>query len=422
MIKTLNVYLHRHLVGQLTQNKYGEVEFCYSAAWLESSQAVPLSNSLPIRKEKFRRRECKGFFSGILPEENNRQIIAKNLGISAQNDFSMLSEIGGECAGAITFLPSDVELPERNDQYRRLQDQELEVILKKLPERPLMAGEAGVRLSLAGAQDKIAVALRDHQFSIPLNGAASTHILKPAIKQFPGLSFNEAFCMQTAAAIGLNTAKTGLGNTNGIDYLLIERYDRKLVGVSIGNQFLERIHQEDFCQALGIESEKKYQVEGGPSLPQSFSLLRQLSSAPVIDLQQLLDAIIFNFLIGNNDAHGKNFSLLYNQGTVLTGNSKRLSPFYDILSTAYYPELSKKMAMNIGGEYLSERIKLLHFEKLAEEIGFSKLMVKRRVVEMMKKLLFHLDTYPPQHSVTSLVAQFIYHRCQRLAQEFKPID
>ena len=204
--------------------------------------------------------------------------------------------------------------------------------------------------------------------------------------------------------------------------MLVERYDRILKGITIGNQYLERIHQEDFCQALGIESEKKYQAEGGPSLGQSFSLLRDLSSAPVIDLQQFLDIIIYNFLIGNNDAHGKNFSILYGQGTILTGKSKRLAPFYDILSTAYYPELSKTMAMKIGGEYLSEKIKPIHFEKMAEEAGLAKPMVKRRVVEITKKLLSHLDMNPPQHSDTSLIAQFIYQRGQSLAQKFKPID
>ncbi len=419
MKKTLDVYLHSYLVGQLIQDEHGQMVFDYAETWLANPTAIPLSHSLPLRKERFNRRECRGFFAGILPEESKRDIIAKNLGISAKNDFSMLEQIGGECAGAVTFIPAGESLPERDYRYRSLTDHELAEILRILPRRPLMAGEDGIRLSLAGAQDKIAVRVESRKISIPLGGAPSTHILKPAIERFEGVVFNEAFCMRLAAAIGLHTAKVEIGNIEGIDYLLVERYDRRRMQVPAGPEYLERLHQEDFCQAQGIASENKYQAEGGPSLAQCFALLREVSSVPVIDLQRLLDAVIFNFLVGNNDAHGKNFSLTYHEGTLITGSDRRLAPLYDVLSTTYYPGLSPKMAMKIGGEYHSGKILPKHFEKLAEEAGLAKPIVKRRVVELANNILAHLDRVPQEHAVSKAVAELIKGRCEDVLQVFK---
>src|SRR5215470_9773854 len=131
--------------------------FGYTESWLNKEGSVPLSQSLPLRKQRFRAKECRAFFAGILPEESKREIIAGNLGISARNDYAMLEQIGGECAGAVTFIPAGQALPERNYGYRKLSSHELVAILKELPKRPLLAGDEGIRLSLAGAQDKVAL-------------------------------------------------------------------------------------------------------------------------------------------------------------------------------------------------------------------------------------------------------------------------
>jgi serine/threonine-protein kinase HipA len=200
MSRTLDVYLQRDLVGRLTQDGNGQLAFHYAESWLADPGAVPLSHSLPLRKQKFSRNECRGFFGGILPDEGKREIIAKNLGISARNDFAMLEQIGGECAGAVTFIPAGGKLPERDYDYRPLTSGKLVEVLKMLPRLPLMAGEEGIRLSLAGAQDKIAVHVHDGQISIPLGGAPSTHILKPALEKFEGIVFN---CRGNAGPIHL---------------------------------------------------------------------------------------------------------------------------------------------------------------------------------------------------------------------------
>ncbi len=418
MPRTLDVYLHRHLIGKLVQKDHGHMVFDYVESWLTNPTAIPLSQSLPLTKKHFTRNDCRGFFAGVLPDENKREIIARNLGISARNDLAMLERIGGECAGAVTFIAEGTSLPEPEREYRRLSAPELADIIKRLPRRPLLAGEEGIRLSLAGAQDKIAVHVSGGQISLPLNGAPSTHILKPAIERFEGMVFNEALCMRLAQGAGLNTANMEICRVEGIDYLLVQRYHRALDTESPeGPERLRREHQEDFCQALGIVPEHKYQNEGGPSIKQCFELVRAASSTPVIDLQVLLDAVIFNWLIGNHDAHGKNFSLVY-RGEIGSRRQTRLAPLYDLISTVYYPELSPKMAMKLGGEYLSERITPANFERLAEEAGLAKPMMKRRVLELVEAVVSTLRTVTTDHPVTVAVAKVIQSRCERKLRGF----
>jgi serine/threonine-protein kinase HipA len=418
MARTLDVYLHDELVGHLIQDDGGQMVFDYTQNWLQKAAATPLSQSLPLREKRFTRNECRGFFGGILPEESKREIIARNLGISARNDYAMLERIGGECAGAVTFIPAGEPLPDRNYHYRLLSPQELAGILKELPRRPLLAGEDGIRLSLAGAQDKVAVRIEGDEVSLPLGGAPSTHILKPAVERFEGVVFNEALCMKLAAASGLHTARVETRNAEGIEYLLVERYDRRHRAVAGGPPALDRLHQEDFCQAQGIVSEMKYEKEGGPSLKRCFGLLREVSSTPVLDLNRLLDAVILNFLIGNNDAHSKNFSLLYH-GVGTPARDIRLAPLYDLVSTSHYPELSQNMAMKIGGEYSSDKVTAKDFEELAEEAGLAKPLVKNRVPELAEAVIAGLAKIEIVGTVSEVVAGLIRKRCESVRKDFR---
>ncbi len=419
MTKILDVYLHRDLVGHLMQDDHGLMIFSYIDNWLEKPNAMPLSHSLPLRSELFRGKECKGFFGGILPEGQKRELIAKNLGISARNDYAMLEQIGGECAGAVTFIPVGQSLPDRNYRYRQLSDEVLAGILKELPRRPLMAGAEDIRLSLAGAQDKIAVHVSGDKISLPLGGAPSTHILKPAIEHFEGVVFNEAVCMRAASAAGLPTAEVEFRQVEEIDYLLVERYDRQKRMVPGGPSFYERLHQEDFCQALGVASEMKYQSEGGPLLKQCFALLREVSKVPIIDLQRLLDAVIFNVLIGNHDAHSKNFSFTYGEGALITGKDVQLAPLYDLVSTVYYPELTPNMAMKVGGESKSEKLRPRNFEKLAMEANLAKPMVIQRVPELARTVLETIDEIDIVHPVGRGVIALIKERCKKFIHIFE---
>ena len=141
MAKSLDVYLHTEFVGHLIQDDGGQMVFQYAESWLDKPAASPLSQSLPLRRERFSRNECRGYFGGILPEESKREIVARNLSISARNDYAMLERIGGECAGAVTFVPTGEPLPDTTHRYRMLSSEQLAGVLRELPERPLLAGE-----------------------------------------------------------------------------------------------------------------------------------------------------------------------------------------------------------------------------------------------------------------------------------------
>jgi serine/threonine-protein kinase HipA len=272
-----------------------------------------------------------------------------------------------------------------------------------------MAGEDGIRLSLAGAQDKIAVRVDNGAISIPRGSAPSTHVLKPAVETYEGVVYNEAFCMSLAAACGLNVAPVTIGRVADIDYLLAQRYDR------IRNEQggVARLHQEDFCQALGVPSEIKYQSEGGPNLATCFGLIRDVSTAPALDVIALFDAVIFNLLIGNHDAHAKNFSLLYRPD-----GSVRLAPLYDLVSTIYYPELTNKMAMKLGGEAKSDRILPAHLERFAKDAGLGVAPTLTRVSALDERLLEKLPGVEKPSRVSEAVAGLITERCERYHARF----
>lgn len=201
-------------------------------------------------------------------------------------------------------------------------------------------------------------------------------------------------------------------------YLLVKRFDRIHHQMAEGAPVLERIHQEDFCQALGIVSETKYQKEGGPSLKQCFGLLREVSNSPVVDLARLLDAVIYNYLVGNNDAHGKNFSLLYH-GIGTDNLQIRLAPLYDIVSTIYYPELSHDMAMKIGGEYSSDKVVPANFERLAGEAELAKPIVRRRVTELTEIVVAALAKVEIATPAGESVAALIRKRCDGVQERFR---
>ena len=176
MARTLDVYLHRDLVGHLMQDDYGQMSFDYTESWRENPAAMPLSHSLPLRNQRFTRKECSGFFGGILPEQNPREIVAKNLGISAKNDFAMLEQIGGECAGAVTFLPAGEPLPEREDRYRDLSDKELVDMLKTLPAAPAARGRRGcAAVACRGAGQGRGKSLRQQNLNPSRRSTEHTH-------------------------------------------------------------------------------------------------------------------------------------------------------------------------------------------------------------------------------------------------------
>jgi serine/threonine-protein kinase HipA len=379
MTRTLDIWWDGRMVGQLTQDKYGELGFAYAPAWLDDEQAPPLSASLPRRAEPFSRRACRPFFGGLLPEESQRDAVARALGVSRANDFALLDRLGGDVAGAIQLVPSGEEphTPAPDQRPTPLDDAGLMRLLDTLPVRPLLAGEEGLRLSLAGAQSKAPVVLVDGAVALPAPGQPTTHILKPPIARFAATTENEAFVMRLAAAIGLDVAPVEARILRDRTFLLIQRYDR-----AIGDDGLvRRIHQEDFCQALSVVPETKYASEGGPAFRDCFALLRRVAARPAVDALKLLDAVIFNVIAGNADAHGKNFSILYD------ADGPRLAPLYDLLATAAYPDLSPKFAMKIGKSATLAELDDAGWAAFAADAGLGLPLIRRRVAEISKGVL-----------------------------------
>ncbi|HWI96547.1 MAG TPA: type II toxin-antitoxin system HipA family toxin [Solirubrobacterales bacterium] len=378
----LDVYFHSDRVGRLERLEQARLKFVYEPSWVDAGGA-PLSLSLPVRLEPFEDGECRPFFAGLLPEGDFLKSIARAFQVSADNPFSVLTEIGGECAGAVSLASPGSEPPFVSIAPPTwLDDKGLGELLTELPRRPLLIGlddeDEGVRLSLAGAQDKLPVLARDTELGITRGRPPSTHIIKAPIPDVEGMVVNEAFCMALAREVGLTAADACPIRAGGQDALLVTRYDRTRTGISV-----HRIHQEDFCQALGYLPEQKYESEGGPGIEACGQLLRDRSAAPALDLFTFLDALIFNLLIGNADAHSKNYSLL------LEGEgSPRMAPLYDLLSTRVYGHrFGRKMAMKYGGEYRYDRIRGRHLDRLAKELGVSAGLTRHRVADLSSRII-----------------------------------
>ncbi|MCY4213300.1 MAG: type II toxin-antitoxin system HipA family toxin [Gammaproteobacteria bacterium] len=384
MTKALSVWWEGTIVGSFQFNRHGEAVFAYSEDWISSTDPRPVSVSLPLRSKPFSRRASRPFFEGLLPEEEQRIAVAKALGISEHNEFGLLEALGGEVAGALTLWPEGEAPPvpvAPNSPPKVMNESELIDLLDTLPSHPLLAGDSALRLSLAGAQSKLPVIATGQGIALPQSGAPTTHILKPVSERFPGITENEAFCMRLAQDIGLNVAPVEIRTIGNRRVLLVERYDRTMVEGQV-----RRLHQEDFCQALGLPSSRKYAAEGGPTLGDCFALVRRTATRPAKDVLKLFDAAAFNLIIGNADAHGKNFSLLHRRSSI------ELAPLYDLVCTVAYPNISPKMAMKIAKRSTLDAIKATDWKVLGTDIGMTEPYVRRRVLQLTDAVEGHMES------------------------------
>ena len=397
---TLDVYFHSEKVGVLTRQG-NRLRFQYTAAYLAEPQANALSHELPLIPEEHGFSETEAFFSNLLPEGPLRQQIARHLKISDKNTFELLRALGGECAGAVSLYRSG-KTPKNTSENKYLEC--TREILDTLETRPFLVGMNEVRMSGAGAQNKLMVAFPQGKIAVPLENTPSTHILKPPIQHVPDSVENEFFCMRLAKAIGLDVANAYIWAFENRKYYLTQRYDRIFLDEE-GKGSVSRLHQEDFCQALGYPPERKYENEGGPTLVDCFGLLDDYirkGQMPGNAKIKFLQAVIFNYLIGNGDAHSKNFSILYQ------GQGANFAPLYDLLSSCIYGDATKqKMAMKISGEYQFRRVTMKHFEQLAEAVSMRPEFVRNHVWRIVRdiqpkavKLATELNASKETHAAT----------------------
>jgi serine/threonine-protein kinase HipA len=372
--RTLEVWCFDELAGVLADAADG-LTFAYAPDWFAAGRP-PLSQSLPL-DGAFAPAAAGAFFGGLLPEGAPRELLARELGVSSDNDFSLLAALAGDTAGAITLVVPGEGPPTSHapgDDVTWLDDAKLAAEIERLPTRPMHVDADGeYRLSLAGAQDKLPVVVgADGRVGLTKGWTPSTHILKTPIANLENTVANEAMCLDLGRRLGIPVAVAVPRRAGDRECLLVTRYDRE--GDEHGGT--RRLHQEDFCQALGIPAARKYQAEGGPTLPDCFALLRRASSVPAADAVHLLDQVTLSFLVGNHDAHAKNYSLLYRPELT------ELAPAYDILSTFPYRgalRLSRKLAMSIGSEYRPDYLRERHLAEMLAACGLGPAATRRRI-------------------------------------------
>lgn len=379
----LNVWHAGRRVGRLRRRASRRMEFRYRSEWVRE-QGFAISQSLPLNPGKLTVRDQRAhrFFANLLPEGGLRERVVRHLRVP-DDDFELLRKLGAECAGALSILPEEQEPdPIDAEAYRPVDE---DMLGRRLFDLGWNFEESGsnlaARLSLAGAQDKMTVALRNGRIHLPLGTAPSSHILKLGSVQFANLLAFECFATLLARSAGLPVVEFELRSV-GMDWVaLIERYDR----IRGEDDRIRRLHQEDFCQALGYSSRTKYESDGGPSFARCYRLLRDVSGAPLDDLGSLLRWQIFNVLAGNSDGHAKNLSLLYG----LDGGI-HLAPFYDLVPTRAIANLDHELALRVGGVGNPGNVVQKHWESLAVKCDVRPAVVMSMVLETAETLMANL--------------------------------
>ena len=353
--ETLVVVLGGAVAGTLVRQSNATLRFDYDESYQANPEATPVSLSMPLAVRTHQdgrgRRIVTNFLWGLLPE--NDAVLARwgrHYQVSISSPFPLLSTpVGEDCAGGVAFCPPD-DLPrllDRPGHIDWLTDSEVAGRIRELRrDQTAWLGRTFTgQFSLAGAQAKTALLYREGRWGVPSGGAATTHILKPAVVGLDDHDLNEHLCLAAARRAGLVAAHSWVGTFEDQSAIVVERYDRIVEGALV-----VRIHQEDVCQALGIAPAAKYQRDGGPSPADIAELLRRwVTPAAAGDdaVRRFADALVWNWIIAGTDAHAKNYSVL------LSGPQVRLAPLYDVASALPYGAHEKKLrfAMKIGGDY-----------------------------------------------------------------------
>lgn len=377
-----DVYLYDQRIGTLEGRGRG-IRFTYGAEALDDPRMPALSLALPKQAESFPDSQAGPFFRNLLPEQAYRRLIAAAARTAPDNALALLGAIGAECPGAVSIWPEGTG-PTEHPEYQPLGIDELRALFAVANAGGLADAMARGRLSLPGVQEKIALMQQnDGGWLLPRNGAITSHILKEAPPAFPQLLENELFCMALAMDAGLSVATTGLAAPS-IRVFCAERFDRISTGARTGPTH-RKIHQEDFCQILSVDPERKYESDGGPGLRQCARVIREHAALPARDLERLTRWTAFNYLIGNEDAHAKNLALVYRE------DGLALSPHYDLVSTEVYPGLQRSLAMKIGGASDIRNVQRSNWERFARALGLPFDQVRSWTLDQARRVRDVLD-------------------------------
>lgn len=376
----LPVYFETRRVGTIEVGADGPT-FVYDPEWLRTKGAFPLSILMPLSTRPVRPSVFLTWAQNLLPEGAQLRAVGLTLGASPDDVIGILAEIGRDTAGALSIGQPGSPSPGSWKAIRN--DRDLERIINELPAKPFLAGDEGVSMSLAGVQSKIGIAIDDkNRICIPMDGAPSTHILKPDSERLFGSVHNETLCLTLARRCGLKAPRVTTGRAGSRIYFLVTRYDR----VRQGDRW-RRLHQEDFCQALGKPPSAKYETNQigieGPTLQDMFALTRNAMSAS--DVIGLLDYVIFNILSCNTDAHAKNYSLM------ISGKGFALAPIYDVMCAAAWENVTRNLAQKIADKNRGEHLKRRHWERFASDCGLNPTRILVRIEELALRVCKELD-------------------------------
>jgi serine/threonine-protein kinase HipA len=369
-VESLPLYFSDRLVGNLTHDR-GRLGLRYEA------EALAVAQRLPWREAAYVDEECRAFIANLLPEGDWRGMLCRRLGLPPGDDFALLRVLGHDCAGAITF--DEAGRDQASSAYTPLGEAELRRWVRDPLARPSPQEAPGLRRALSGAQDKLILHLAEGEPYLCERGAPSTVILKPDIAGgFKGVelsALNELFCMQLARAVGLRAPPSfWFAGAYGV-----ERFDR----VFAGSQ-LVRLHQEDFAQLLGVPPAAKYDI----TWRDCFAVVKQHLKDALAARQELVERLLFNLLIGNADAHGKNFAILFGE------QGATLAPAYDLLCTQAYPALSEAFVMRVGPARRQDELTPLAWQQLAKEADLPLEWLKQRGVELSSAVQLALRELP----------------------------
>jgi serine/threonine-protein kinase HipA len=385
----LLTFLNNRLVGRLSREPNGAVEFRYDPDWLAWEHALPVSLSLPLRESRYTGEPVLAVFDNLLPDADPiRKRVAERVGAAGTDAYSLLAAIGRDCVGALQFVPDDDRVEGGNSDQgpdriagEFVTDDDIAAMLSNLKKAPLGLGadtDDGFRISVAGAQEKTALLRYEGRWMRPHGRTPTTHILKPQIGQVQMPSGmvdlsdsveNEFYCLKLVEAFGLEVAHAQIHSFGDRKTLVIERFDRRWTK----DGRLIRLPQEDCCQALSVPPTRKYQNRGGPGAADILDLLKA-SDDPLGDQRAFFASQILFWLIGATDGHAKNFSIFLNEG-----GRFRLTPFYDVLTVQ--PSFDEKqlanrdfrLAMAVGNsnKYRVEDVSGRHFVETARRARIS---------------------------------------------------
>jgi len=379
-MNTLEVNLNEYHVGTLSVNlKEDQYSFQYTNEWKVSG--FEISPHLSFNGE-ISSGMIKRFLENLLPEGKGLDDLTAFTHISKNNIFALIKAIGFETSGALNFGNTHTS---DTPQFRPISKEELTKRIDEIESKSIIIWDKKQRLSLAGIQEKLTVLLKDGKIGLADGSLSSTHILKFQTKRNINIVLNEYFCMSLAKQIGLSAASVSLERYGEHPVLMVERFDRVIEGDNV-----RRLHVIDGCQMLDLPSSYKYErnfgsgrdvknIRDGVSFQKLFRTA-ELCQVPAKAKLQLLDWAIFNLIIGNSDAHGKNISFFVDK------NGISIAPHYDMLCILMHEGVDHEMAMGFGDEFDPEQIKGYPLREFSDDIGLNSKLVSERIKLLCKNV------------------------------------